>query len=859
MINNIIHSEKISQLKSLFWQGQPVYKQYAKLKNYIKQHLGEEFSAIFAEPHIADEDSATKTYWTSESVNETAVPFTSLSATGQTEISKNIETKLSVIQDFYQELLEAESSEQNKWGQLVNKAIEVPDKKYVLVQGDKFVLVFWGFENPGSQSSNYSIKKDFVRGRISYRDYKRSNEKTVEDTPGEAASIDTGIQNTEVSEEKDETHRTTSNVKEELPKDTEPAASGSREPVPSPPPPVVTGKDKTKKHWFKRFWWLRLLLIIALLFLFWLLRKKDGSATILPAQPGKIVPIDSTKIIKDPDNIKSIVSDRLNIALTGANKDIMVFAEKFKKAYPGNEYQIIYYDTVTHRIQVQVPAEGREPLKAELKSKMTDYEMLIWYESIMQSNKEPNDPAFTDINKDWYHRDVKAIEAWDITQGDSGIVIAILDDGFDLNHPEFQGKIYKPWNIPAGNAQVNTGRNSIHGTHVAGIALALADNGIGACGIAPKCRFMPVQVADYEGRMGSTAIIDGLLYAIDNGANVINMSLGMQASDQVANLSPQMQMDLINRTFKEEEAFWDQLFEIAANKNIIVVLAAGNQNIVIGVDPMERSNKTIKVSAVDLDNQKADFSNYGNLSTISAPGVHIYSSIPNHQFTYLDGTSMAAPIVTGGVALIKSVNPSLTFNQVVDLIQSTGIPVNSPQYIGNILQLDKAVGIANNNRQKMPVVDCPDIQTRIDSLLQEIEKLRQQCSQGIVTKDTLKIPPSAKDPTFAAGRWKSTSYLFNSTDGKKVTLYFDFASDGTGKITLVESDNTTCEAALQLGVQSGVFSIVQQGAAACQPPPEKYQPYVFKCKPDANGCAECEAQNRNKSNNNFKFNLVKIN
>jgi len=484
--------------------------------------------------------------------------------------------------------------------------------------------------------------------------------------------------------------------------------------------------------------------------------------------------------------------------------------------------------------------------------------MLVWDESLFQHNFKPNDPGFSDIKQSWYFEEIKAIGAWDVTMGDTSLVIAIIDDGFDLTHQEFQGRIYKPWNVPAHNADVNTGKKSIHGTHVASIALGNANNNKGVCGIAPNCKFMPIQVGDYDGLMSMTYVIDGVLYAIHNGANVVNMSLGMLALPEVANLPVNEQKQIVNNQFKDEEEFWNELFKAAYDKNIIFVLAAGNQNVLIGIDPMQRSKYNIKVSAVAPNEVKAQFSNFGDFSTISAPGVQIFSALPNNSFDYLDGTSMASPVVAGGIALIKSANPTLTFEQIVDLIQSTGLPVSSPNaHMGNVIQLDKAVGIAKDNRENIPQVDCPNVQKKIDSLLLEIEKLRQICKQDTSANDTLKIPEDENNSDFAIGKWKSTTYIYNEK-GEQVTIYFDFYKDGKGKITLEEPNNTQCTNDLTLSLTKGEFKINQTGNSICNPPPKQYEPYTFICKPDENGCAECTAKNKVDKSNEFTFKLVKV-
>lgn len=607
----------------------------------------------------------------------------------------------------------------------------------------------------------------------------------------------------------------------------------------------------------KKYTWWWLLLLLLLVTLFFLLKNCNKGNDILPAKPGKIIPIDTTKIVNDPDTVKNIVSDRLNIALTGDNKDINAFARRFKEEYPGKYYQIIYYDTVVVRLQIQIPADEREKIKDELKSKMPEFEMLIWYEGIFKRDYTPRDPGFSNLKKKWYHEKVKALDAWDITRGDSNLVIAVIDDGFDLSHPEFKGKIYKPWNVPSGTPTVTTGKKLIHGTHVAGIAIGLENNGQGVAGIAPNCKFMPIQVGDYNGIMNTTSVIDGVLYAIQNDADIVNMSLGMGIPPNVERMPIKEQREAIRMLFKDEEEFWNELFKIAYDKNIIFVLAAGNTNVMIGLDPMQRSEYTIKVSATKPDDSKAVFSNFGSKSTISAPGVHIYSCLPQNKYDYLDGTSMAAPVVSGGIALIKTVNPALSFDQIIDLLQSTGIPVNSPkQYIGNIIQLNRAVGVAENNRKRMPRVECPDLQNKIDSLLREIEKIKKLCPDSTIA-DTMRIPENPENYDFAVGRWKSTTHIYNN-EGEKVVIYFDFISDGTGVITLVEPDNTKCSGNLNLSLNKNIFIIDQTFPASCNPPSKGYNKYYFECKPDKTGCAECWAQNKTNKKNKFDFKLVKI-
>ena len=132
--------------------------------------------------------------------------------------------------------------------------------------------------------------------------------------------------------------------------------------------------------------------------------------------------------------------------------------------------------------------------------------------------------------------------------------------------------------------------------------------------------------------------------------------------------------------------------KISNKHNATIVIAAGNDNILAGVNPLNRPRNFIVVSAVDKNNSelaKANFSNYGLYSTVSAPGVDIFSTYGKKGYMAMDGTSMAAPIVTGAVALMKSIKEDLTPEQIICVLQGTGEPINGK--IGNCIRLDKAL------------------------------------------------------------------------------------------------------------------------------------------------------------------------
>ncbi len=428
-----------------------------------------------------------------------------------------------------------------------------------------------------------------------------------------------------------------------------------------------------------------------------------GYEDVLPPQQGVLPPIGDNPGIK-PGN-PTIIDNRLNILMENEDKSIMDFAKAFKKKYPDEKYKVVYYDNVVKRLQIEIPKEEREQLKQEISTEFSpDYELFVFDETMFEGSYTPNDPALKDNNKAWYLQAIKATQAWDITQGSENVTVAIVDNGFNLNHPELSSKVVQPYNVWKHSTEIYPQKVD-HGTHVAGTALAIANNGKGICGIAPNCKFMPIQVADERGMMTTTSVLDGILYALYQGADVINVSLGSQFK-ALSQFSEGTQNDLIKNHFKEEERLWREVMRIAANHNSTIVVAAGNDNVLAGIDALQRPELFITVSAVDRNSQnleKANFSNYGAYSTISAPGVGIYSSVGSNDYQIMDGTSMAAPIVTGAVALMKSIKNSLTTKQIICILQNTGVPTKSN--IGKLIQLDKALQMVKSGE----VVDCTPV------------------------------------------------------------------------------------------------------------------------------------------------------
>lgn len=282
-----------------------------------------------------------------------------------------------------------------------------------------------------------------------------------------------------------------------------------------------------------------------------------------------------------------------------------------------------------------------------------------------------------DTNYPWELNATNVPEVW--TQGftGEGVVVAVLDSGVDYTHPDLDSRIWQNIDeIPANG--IDDDRNGYtddiigwdflnnngfpmdfdgHGTHVAGIVAAEA-NEFGVTGVAPNAQIMPIRVmADDLGSLNSIA--SGIYYAVNNGADVINMSLGFY--DDYNDLTP-----------------LQQAVQFATENGVVVVSSTGNQDRFSPLYPAGYATDWgIAVGASNINNQFADFSNhagYTPLDYVVAPGVEVYSTIPYNGYSLADGTSMAAPHVAGIAALMLSANPNLTVGEIEQILTQTANP-----------------------------------------------------------------------------------------------------------------------------------------------------------------------------------------
>ncbi|QMS90040.1 S8 family serine peptidase [Nostoc edaphicum CCNP1411] len=289
---------------------------------------------------------------------------------------------------------------------------------------------------------------------------------------------------------------------------------------------------------------------------------------------------------------------------------------------------------------------------------------------------------------------VKAPEVWAHGYTGQGVVVAVVDTGVDYNHEDLRNNIWTNANEIAGNGIDDDGNGYIddnygwnfsgnnnntldingHGTHVSG-TIAGENNNYGVTGIAYNAKIMPVKVLNDSGSGSYSSISKGIRYAVDNGANVINLSLGGASA---------------NRTL-------ESAINYASSKGVIVVMAAGNDGDSLPDYPARYAYKSgIAVGAVDRNNNMPDFSNRSGtdeIAYVTAPGVKVYSSVPNNQYATYNGTSMATPHVAGVVALMLSANPNLTDAQVRQIVTETA--GNTTQTTSSSLNISNVSSLAS--------------------------------------------------------------------------------------------------------------------------------------------------------------------
>jgi len=267
-----------------------------------------------------------------------------------------------------------------------------------------------------------------------------------------------------------------------------------------------------------------------------------------------------------------------------------------------------------------------------------------------------NDPMFS---QQWGLTRIQASQAWALASPQRTVYVAIIDTGVDANHPDLAQRVRRHSNgaVYGYNTQLNNANTHDyhgHGTHCAGIAAAHTGNSIGIAGVASTApvQIMPVKVLNDQGFGTMSDVARGIIWAADNGAHVLSLSLG-------GNAGTQQLADAVN---------------YAWNRGCLVVAAAGNNGSNAPFYPAYYEN-ALAVAASDPNDRLTDFSQYGAWVDIAAPGSNILSTVPGNSYERWSGTSMACPHVAGAAALIWSCAPSLTNQQLRGALENNADPV----------------------------------------------------------------------------------------------------------------------------------------------------------------------------------------
>jgi thermitase len=253
----------------------------------------------------------------------------------------------------------------------------------------------------------------------------------------------------------------------------------------------------------------------------------------------------------------------------------------------------------------------------------------------------PNDPHYSE---QWALKGAQGLRipgAWRYTQGAPEVRVAVLDTGVDMEHPELRGRFGPSYDFVTNSSEIVDPHG--HGTHVAGAIGARVDNAEGIAGIAPEVTLMSLRVIPTEDDETDADLIEAIEFAVQKGARVANCSFGKERSSQAV----------------------AEVIQAAGEQGLLVVVAAGNQ----GVDLRQQhfypasfnTPNMVVVAASDNAGKKADFSNFGpGIVDVAAPGVGILSTLPGGRYAAWDGTSMAAPQVSGVAALMAALGPGLS-------------------------------------------------------------------------------------------------------------------------------------------------------------------------------------------------------
>lgn len=452
--------------------------------------------------------------------------------------------------------------------------------------------------------------------------------------------------------------------------------------------------------------------------------------------------------------------------------------------------------------QIQVPDNALEAIEAALKRNPKF--SLVEKNFIAQASLVPNDPNFAN---QWHLPKVSAPAAWDLTTGSSSVTVAVIDSGIDPYHPDLSNKLVAGYNYIGGSTS-DTRDVMGHGTAVAGVIGADTNSGVGVAGLAWNTTIMPLVVINSSNWATYANIASAIMYAADNGAKVINLSLGGTSYSSTL-------QNAVN---------------YAWGKGAVIVAAAGNNSSSAGFYPAALNN-VVAVSATDSSDNLLSFSNFGNWITVGAPGTYIYTTNNGGGYGNWQGTSFASPQVAALAALLFAKNPSLSNQQVVDLMKHNSDDVGSSGF-------DTSFGWGRINafRAVQAVQSTPNLSISISSPAHNstvagvVNVTTQAASQNPINRVEFYIDGSlqATDTTSPyAFSWDTGGWTGSHT---LMTRIFDVngnsASSASISVSIGAADTTPPEVQVTSVVNSGKSITINATASDSQGAVTKVEFYV---------------------------------
>jgi len=478
-----------------------------------------------------------------------------------------------------------------------------------------------------------------------------------------------------------------------------------------------------------------ILVFCTLIFVFFLIGCARVAETPSTLNVFENAPLDTTQIAVSTVTIggvavtREVISNQVIITLSSGKTE-----SNLTSALPAG-YTIVGRNSLTNAYQVQIPS-GKT--LADAKTEITNLNLgAVDSNQVVYVKLAPNESIFSDTGtayaeklrtecNDWGFTKIQALDAWDITTGESSVTVAVIDTGLDTSHPEFSAaRITYKHNFIDDSASVNSTNVEDdwgHGTAVAGILAAAGNNSQGLAGMNWYCKLMLLRAFKKAASGGTTygisdsyALCNAIGYAVGEGAKIINCSFGIE-------YDPASATDLISiNRFKD-------ILAVCKDYGVLLVAAAGNENKSAGYTyPGALSSDStygdyvINVGGTDRNDSRwrdspSVGSNYGSAVNVSAPSTLLYSSYINDDYSdYLWGTSLAAPFVSGLASLMKTVYSAMTPKQMKEIVCGTAytdaVTTDSDKPIGRRINALKAISRA----QELAALAVPAITTVVPS------------------------------------------------------------------------------------------------------------------------------------------------